>query len=191
MIIKIESLDNGARPMREILTGNLTTRLVITSANDVNITVLTEDTYYFEQRRFLLYFYIVPKCYIILCSNVTGYPQIGYYPTTTRPQSAEYYNSNYPAATTLTYASPTGLGYNPTTSSSISSQPSPPSAYSTYSSSSSSYYSSAPSSYVPQPPPPAAPLPPASYGPQSTYAPPLIADYHNNKHHSKISGSIN
>ena len=162
--------------MREILTGNLTTRLVITSANDVNITVLTEDTYYFEQRRFLLYFYIVPKCYIVLCSNVTGYPQIGYYPTTTR--QPDYY-SNYPVATTLTYAS----GYNsPVVSSSVPPQPSPPQAYSTS-------VPSPPSSYVPQPPPPAvAPLPPASYGPQSTYAPPLIADYNNNKHHSKISG---
>lgn len=117
--------------IREILTGNLTTRLVMSSSQDVNITVLTEDTYYFEQRRFLLYFYIVPKCYVILCSNVTGYPQVGYYPTTTK------YHYSY---TTIQYTTTT------------------------------QYYQQYPTI------------------PQATYAPPLIADYHSNKNHSKLSG---
>lgn len=82
--IQIESLNQfGALVIKETLTGILTTKLVITSAFDVNVTVYTADTYYFEERKFLLYFYIVPKCSIILCSNVTGHPYTtaSYHPT--------------------------------------------------------------------------------------------------------------
>lgn len=167
--------------IREILTGNLTTRLVMTSPHDVNITVLTEDTYYFEQRRFLLYFYIVPKCYIILCSNVTGYPQVGYYPTTTPPG---YFYNVYQTNPTL-----------------------PPQTISSYRTTAvideTSYYATVPTT---PPVPPSRPLPPlpptapvTTYPPvvlpaagnQDTYAPSLLADYHNtHKHHSKLSGTL-
>ncbi|RNA40480.1 hypothetical protein BpHYR1_036982 [Brachionus plicatilis] len=73
--IEIESVNQyGALVIKETLTGNLTTQLVLTSAFNVNITVITSDTYYQSQRKFLLYFFIVPKCTVVLCSNVTGHP---------------------------------------------------------------------------------------------------------------------
>jgi hypothetical protein len=99
--IQVESHNEyGNLAIREILTGNLTTKLILTSPYDVNVTVLTEDTYYFEQRRFLLYFYIVPKCSIILCSNMTGYPpNLNSYPYTTKynpyPYTTKYTTSNH------------------------------------------------------------------------------------------------
>jgi hypothetical protein len=74
--IQVQSFDiHGSLIKKEILTGNLTTQLVLQSAHDVNVTVLPLDGYYSSQRRFLLYFYIVPKCYLILCPNITVYPQ--------------------------------------------------------------------------------------------------------------------
>ena len=73
--IEIESVNQyGALVIKETITGNLTTQLVLTSAFNVNITVITSDTYYQSQRKFLLYFFIVPKCTVVLCSNVTGHP---------------------------------------------------------------------------------------------------------------------
>lgn len=73
--IHLQSYDNfGHLVDKEVLTGNITTQLVLKSAYDVNVTVLPEDSYYYAQRRFLLYFYIVPKCYLILCPNITVYP---------------------------------------------------------------------------------------------------------------------
>ncbi|CAF0763535.1 unnamed protein product [Brachionus calyciflorus] len=73
--IEIESVNQyGALVIKETLTGNITTQLVLTSAFNVNITVLTSDTYYQNHRHFLLYFFIVPKCTVVLCSNVTGLP---------------------------------------------------------------------------------------------------------------------
>jgi hypothetical protein len=70
--IQLQSLDhNGKIVHKEILTGNLSTQLVLKSNYDVNVTVLPEDNYYSAQRRFLLYFYIVPKCFLIFCPNMT------------------------------------------------------------------------------------------------------------------------
>lgn len=70
--IQLQSLDhNGKIVHKEVLTGNLSTQLVLKSNHDVNVTVLPEDNYYSAQRRFLLYFYIVPKCFLILCPNMT------------------------------------------------------------------------------------------------------------------------
>ena len=57
--------------VKEILTGNLTTQLILASENDVKINLLAEDAYFFDQRKFLLYFYLVPKCYVIMCANTT------------------------------------------------------------------------------------------------------------------------
>ena len=113
--IQVESHNEyGNLAIREILTGNLTTKLILTSPYDVNVTVLTEDTYYFDQRRFLLYFYIVPKCSIILCSNMTGYPpNLNPYPYTTKHTThsggyASVYPINRSTVTSLqsTYAPP-------------------------------------------------------------------------------------
>lgn len=156
----------------------------MTSSHDVNITVLTEDTYYFEQRRFLLYFYIVPKCYVILCSNVTGYPQVGYYPTTTPPGYYYSYQTNPtlpPATETISYKTTSIEAYYPPTSTPPPIKLPPPLPH-------------VPSS-LPQPPPPY--QPPSTYPPpqpahaQNTYAPPLLAEYHNtHKHHSKLSGEL-
>jgi hypothetical protein len=71
--IQIESFnENGLISVREILTGNLTTKLVLISAFDVNITVYPEDLYFYEQRRFLLYFYLIKKCELFLCPTITS-----------------------------------------------------------------------------------------------------------------------
>ncbi len=68
--IQIESLnDHGHLISRELLSGTLTTKQILISPYDVNVTVLPEDTHFFEQRRFLLYFYLVPKCIDIHCKN--------------------------------------------------------------------------------------------------------------------------
>lgn len=102
--IQIETVNVFGSPVKEILTGNLTTRLVMSSAYDINVTVLTEDTYYYDHRRFLLYFYLVPKCQMLLCSNITGYPYVSAYPLTTA------FFSHPPA-----YIGPSSDSYLPTT----------------------------------------------------------------------------
>jgi hypothetical protein len=70
-IIQIESLnDYGQLISRELLTGDLKTKQVLMSPYDVNVTVLPEDTHFFEHRRFLLYFYLVPKkCIDFHCTH--------------------------------------------------------------------------------------------------------------------------
>lgn len=69
--IQIESINQyGQLIYRETLTGNLTTKRILVSAYDVNITVLPEDAYFFDQRRFLLYFYLIPRCHITYCPNI-------------------------------------------------------------------------------------------------------------------------
>ena len=93
--IQLQSFDTHGYPVnKEILTGNLTTQLVLKSAHDVNVTVLPLDGYYSSQRRFLLYFYIVPKCYLILCPNITVYPQ------STRPLVSEVTTSIFTTIST-------------------------------------------------------------------------------------------
>jgi hypothetical protein len=67
--IQIESVnENRQLVVRETLTGNLTTKLVLVSEYDVNVTVLPEDAYFNDHRRFLLYFYLIPKCHISACA---------------------------------------------------------------------------------------------------------------------------
>ena len=87
--------------LRELLTGNLTTRLVLTSPYDVNVTVLTEDTYFYVNRRFLLYFYLVPKCYVILCANMTALPPLSY-PSIPYHSRVTYTSTLKPTETTTT-----------------------------------------------------------------------------------------
>ncbi len=64
--------EHGLPVVKEILTGNLTTKLILTSSYDVNVSILTEDRYYYAYRRFLLYYYIVPKCSSLNCANRTS-----------------------------------------------------------------------------------------------------------------------
>lgn len=67
--IQIESVnEKGQLVVRETLTGNLTTKLVLVSDYDVNVTVLPEDSYFNDHRRFLLYFYLIPKCQVSACA---------------------------------------------------------------------------------------------------------------------------
>jgi hypothetical protein len=147
--------------LREILTGNLTTHLVVTSPHDVNVTILSEDTYYFEQRKFLLYFYIVPKCYVILCSNSTGYP---YSPSSSITSLSSSILPYYPPMTNnnnnnngATYPTP----FLPSTS---------------YYGGDGGGLAAAGYSFT------------AVYKPEYTYAPPLVADNHYKQQHSKLSG---
>ena len=88
--------------LRELLTGNLTTRLVLTSPYDVNVTVLTEDTYFYGNRRFLLYFYLVPKCYVILCANMTALPPLLSYPSIPYHSRITYSSTLRPTETKTT-----------------------------------------------------------------------------------------
>lgn len=86
---------SGSQLSKQILTGNLTTQLVFISEYDVRINLLAEDTYYFEQRKFLLYFYLVPKCMVVSCANKTS----NNYPVSTSTSSTSSSSSS-------TYASP-------------------------------------------------------------------------------------
>ncbi len=86
--IQIESVNPfGQLAYRETLSGNLTTKRILVSAYDVNVTVLPEDAYFFEQRRFLFYFYLVPKCEILYCQypNATYPPVFTHFPIYTEP----------------------------------------------------------------------------------------------------------
>ena len=141
--IQVESVnEQGFLMLRELLTGNLTTRLVITSPYDVNITVLTEDTYFYVNRKFLLYFYLVPKCFVILCANMTlphysPYNESGQFnpssnttslllpqtihsqgphpTTTTRTNNNYYFHTNATSMSSLS----TSIAYNNMTTSSL------------------------------------------------------------------------
>ena len=85
--IQIESVNQyGQLAYRETLTGNLTTKRVLVSAYDVNVTVLPEDAYFFEQRRFLFYFYLIPRCQLLHCQNgniTTNFHEIPTHPVIT------------------------------------------------------------------------------------------------------------
>ena len=93
--IRLESLadddeqTDGVSVARELLTGNLTTRLVFASTHDVNLSVDTSQMQSHsannrqassgdlrpaaasEQRSFLLYFYVVHKCRVTRCPELT------------------------------------------------------------------------------------------------------------------------
>ena len=106
--IKIESFDlNTALSMKETISGNLTTQLILTTFNDVNITVLPDDNYFIDQRRFLLYFYMVPKCYVSLCPNMTGRPPTTDFLTFSLPYiTSPYLTTKYSSSTNAPIRAP-------------------------------------------------------------------------------------
>jgi hypothetical protein len=186
--------------LKETLTGNLTTQLVFMSENDVKINLHAEDTYFNEQRKFLLYFYLVPRCFIVECANKTTTPVINPRPPTyPAPAASSSPPAQYNPATSsstdgfvpITHYGPssssssrsTSAGYIINTISSSSSSSSSP-IYSSHS----GYISETASFIYGQTTKPTMPTTTASVL-HSTYAPPLIANnHHNNKKPSTLSG---
>lgn len=85
--ILIETYNEFGVHISKVVSGNLTTNLILTSNYNVNITILPQSYQIFNQPNFLLYYYVVPKCEYMLCPNTTivnppvTFPTVTYLPT--------------------------------------------------------------------------------------------------------------
>ena len=68
--ILVETFNEFGVVVNKILTGNLTTNLIITSEFNVNITILPQVVNIY-QPNFLFYYYVVPKCDYFVCTEET------------------------------------------------------------------------------------------------------------------------
>jgi hypothetical protein len=177
--------------VKEILSGNLSTQLVFMSENDIKLNLLAEDQYFNEQRKFLLYFYLVPKCFIIECKNETTVaPGVSYgQPVVSYGQPAQPFYTMLPPSTRQppygsVASSLSSSGYIATTTTQA--------AYYAISSSSQSGYVSQGISiiYGQTTPTTSTTSTTTTTVVHSTYAPPLIADRHNDKKPAALSGIL-
>lgn len=72
--ILLETYNEYGIHINQVLTGNITTNLVLTSNYNVNITILPTTYQVFNQPNFLIYYYVVPKCEYMLCPDPPVYP---------------------------------------------------------------------------------------------------------------------
>ncbi len=72
--ILIETYNEYGIYINQIITGNISTNLILTSNYNVNITILPTTYEIFNQPNFLLYYYVVPKCEYMLCPDPPVYP---------------------------------------------------------------------------------------------------------------------
>lgn len=79
--ILVETYNDYGVYINQVITGNISTNLVMTSNYNVNITVLPETYEVFKNPHFLLYYYVVPKCEYMLCPVPTPTNPPPTYPT--------------------------------------------------------------------------------------------------------------
>lgn len=74
--ILVETYNDYGVYISQVLSGNITTNLVLISNYNVNITIIPETYQVFHNPHFLLYYYVVPKCEYMLCPEKPVYPVI-------------------------------------------------------------------------------------------------------------------